>query len=82
MTLLKESGERWMGVFIDLRNQSCTSRYLFSIIIPVKGVIRDFRMQFQAIEATQINVSCRVAEETRSATSHLLLSGSYFYKWF
>lgn len=71
-----------MDVFIGLRNQSCTSGYLFSIIIPVKGVIRDFRVQFQAIEATQINVSCRVAEEAGSATSHLLLSGSYFYKWF
>lgn len=71
-----------MDVFIDLRNQSCTSGYLFSVIIPVKGVIRDFRVQFQAIEAMQINVSCRVAEETGSAMSHLLLSASYFYKWF
>lgn len=46
----------------------------FPIIIPVKGVIRDFRVQFKAIKATQINVSCRVAEEAGSATFHLVLS--------
>lgn len=44
----------------------------FSIIIPVKGVIS---VQFPAIEAKQINVSSRVAEEAGSATSPLLFSG-------